>query len=101
MPPSDHEHAWKHAHAQSNQGQNQEKLIDNRVPLTTRESVELFQNAVDSACDEYLKKLKNEASGKTLKLKLTVDLRQQRLSQITKEVVEIIKQDVERYDMSR
>ena len=100
MGPSDHEPLEKltHAHTRtlSNQSQIQERSHENRVPLTTRESVELFQTVVDAARDEHLKKLKTEAPGRTLKLKLTVDLRSQRISQIPKEVVDIIKYDVER-----
>ncbi|KAK4694021.1 hypothetical protein P7C71_g3481, partial [Lecanoromycetidae sp. Uapishka_2] len=64
--------------------------------LTTRESVELFQEAVDTAKSEYQKpSLGSDTTGEPLKPKLTVDLRRQGLSQLPKEVIAIIKQDVE------
>jgi hypothetical protein len=67
--------------------------------LTTRESVELFQEAVDTAHDEYEKTLfGSDTTGEALKPKLTVDLRRRGLSQLPREVIAIIKQDVERYD---
>lgn len=59
--------------------------------------MELFQEAVDTARQEY-QKLNSEAAGEVLKPKLTLDLRDQCLSQLPKEVVTIIKQDVERWD---
>ena len=65
--------------------------------LTTRESVELFQEAVDAAHDDQRKTLNGiDTTSDDLKPKLTVDLRRRRLSSIPKEVVAIIKQDVER-----
>ncbi len=65
--------------------------------LTTRESVELFQEAVDAAHDDHRKTLTgNDTPTDALKPKLTVDLRRRGLSSIPKEVIAIIKQDVER-----
>lgn len=69
--------------------------------LTTRESVELFQEAHDKAVDEAQSTLQQslagaENAGETVKPKLTLDLRKRNLSQIPKEVVAIIGQDVER-----
>ena len=73
--------------------------------LTTRESVELFQEAHDKAVDEAHSTLQQsltggENPGETVKPKLTLDLRKRNLSQIPKEVVAIIGQDVERYKPS-
>ena len=73
--------------------------------LTTRESVELFQEAHDKAVDEAHSTLQQsltgaENAGETVKPKLTLDLRKRNLSQIPKEVVAIIGQDVERYELS-
>ena len=85
----------------SSQDQTYEKLNDKSVPLTTRESVELFQNAVDAARGfEYQKTLQVEAPGQAFQPNLTVDLRKKKLSQIPKEVIAIIRQDVERYATS-
>ena len=83
-------------------GSSQEALQEKTVTsagLTTRESVELFQEAVDAARDVYQKTLVgSEAAGDTPIPKLTVDLRHRGLSSIPKEVIAIIQQDVERYD---
>ena len=73
--------------------------------LTTRESVELFQEAHDKAVDEAHSTLQQslvgaENAGETVKPKLTLDLRTRNLSQIPKEIVAIIGQDVERYEPS-
>ena len=73
--------------------------------LTTRESVELFQDAHDKAVDEAHSTLQQSLTGvenasETVKPKLTLDLRKRNLSQIPKEVVAIIGQDVERYEPS-
>lgn len=69
--------------------------------MTTRESVELFQEAHDKAVDEAHSTLQQsltgvENAGESVKPKLTLDLRKRSLSQIPKEVVAIIGQDVER-----
>lgn len=53
---------------------------------------------MDTARNEYQRTLNSEAAGDTLKPKLTVDLRHGLLSQIPREVIAIIRQDVERYD---
>lgn len=76
--------------------------LDNTSGLTTRESVELFQEAHDKAVDEAHSTLQQslagaENTGETVKPKLTLDLRTRNLSQIPKEVVAIIGHDVERY----
>ncbi|KAL9073224.1 MAG: hypothetical protein Q9161_003056 [Pseudevernia consocians] len=73
--------------------------------LTTRESVELFQDAHDKAVDEAHSTLQQsltgvENAGETVKPKLTLDLRKRNLSQIPKEVVAIIGQDVERLQLA-
>lgn len=73
--------------------------------LTTRESVELFQEAHDKAVDEAHSTLQQsltggENAGETVKPKLTLDLRKRNLIQIPKEVIAIIGQDVERYESS-
>ena len=82
---------------------------DQSSGLTTRESVELFQEAYDNAVDEAQSTLQQslagaENAGETVKPKLTpkltLDLRKRNLSQIPKEVVAIIGQDVERYEPS-
>ena len=79
--------------------------VDKVSGLTTRESVELFQEAHDKAVDEAHSTLQQsltgvENAGETVKPKLTLDLRKRSLSQIPKEVVAIIGQDVERYEPS-
>ena len=73
--------------------------------LTTRESVELFQEAHDKAVDEAHSTFQQsltgaDSTGEIVKPKLTLDLRKRNLSQIPKEVVAIIGQDVERYELS-
>lgn len=73
--------------------------------LTTRESVELFQEAHDKAVDEAHSTLQQsltgaENAGETVKPKLTLDLRKRNLLQIPKEIVIIIGPDVERYNSS-
>ena len=86
-------------------GPSQESLsrekVDKVSGLTTRESVELFQEAHDKAVDEAHSTLQQsltgvENAGETVKPKLTLDLRKRSLPQIPKEVVAIIGQDVER-----
>lgn len=86
-------------------GPSQESLSREKVEkvsgLTTRESVELFQEAHDKAVDEAHSTLQQsltgvENAGEAVKPKLTLDLRKRSLSQIPKEVVAIIGQDVER-----
>jgi hypothetical protein len=77
------------------QDQVQDNPIEKAIGLTIRESVELFQRAVDTAREEY-QRLNSEAAGEALKPKLTVDLREKTLVQLPKEVVAIIKHDVER-----
>ena len=54
---------------------------------------------MDAAQAEYYKKLPLEAPAQALKPNLTVDLRKKRLSHLPKEVIALIRQDVERYDM--
>ncbi len=93
MHLSDHDRPGKYAG--TSQDQVQDKSVGKAVGLTTRESVELFQEAVDTARAEY-QRLNSEAAGEALKPKLTVDLRNTWLGQLSKEVVAIIKQDVER-----
>lgn len=67
--------------------------------LTTRESVELFHEAMATARGDYHKTaIGSDTASEALKSKLTVDLRRRGLSQLPKEVISIIKQDVERYD---
>lgn len=90
---SDYDRPGKYAGP--SQEQNQERPAEKGIGLTTRESVELFQEAVDTAREEY-QRLNSEAPAETLKPKLTVDLRNRGLSQLPKEVVAIIRQDVER-----
>lgn len=77
---------------------------DVEMGLTTRESVELFQDAYDKAVDEAHEKLQQSSTGgdmssKNMKMKLTLDLKNRHLNQIPKEVIAIIEQDVERYDI--
>ena len=94
MYPSDYDYATRYVG--SSQETVQEKTITS-AGLTTRESVELFQEAVDAARDVYQKTLiGSEATGGNLIPKLTVDLRHRGLSSIPKEVIAIIQQDVER-----
>ncbi|CAD6591688.1 MAG: RAM signaling network component [Alectoria sarmentosa] len=73
--------------------------------LTTRESLELFQEAHDKAVDEAHSTLQQsltggENAGETVKPKLTLDLRKRNLIQIPKEVIAIIGQDVERLQLA-
>lgn len=68
------------------------------APLTARQSVDIFQEAVHTAHDEYEKTaIPNDITGDALQAKLTVDLRRRGLTQLPREVIAIIKQDVERY----
>ena len=96
MYPSDYDNPTRYG------GPSQDSFQDKSVTsagLTTRESVELFQEAVDTAHDEYRRTLTGiDAPSDDVKPKLTVDLRRRGLSSIPKEVIAIIKQDVERYD---
>ena len=72
-------------------------INDTSKPLTTRESVELFQETVETAKQGIQQSLGGSGrAGEALRPKLTVDLSRQNLSQIPSEVVGIIKQDVER-----
>lgn len=73
--------------------------------LTTRESVELFQEAYDRVVDEAHSTLQQsstggENAGETVKPKLTLDLRKRNLIQIPKEVIAIIGKDVERLQLA-
>ncbi|KAL6714861.1 RAM signaling network component [Lecanora helva] len=102
--PSDVERSAKHIRSSSSQDLTQDKLSIKAFPLTTRESIELFENAVEAArADEAHKTLDKEASVKALKptlLALTVDLKKKQLGQIPKEVISIIKHEVERLQLS-
>ena len=94
MYPSDYDYSTKYGGLSHDS--NQEKPATS-AGLTTRESIELFQEAVDAAHDEHRKTLTGiDTSSDALKPKLTVDLRRRGLSSIPKEAVAIIKQDVER-----
>lgn len=78
-----------------------EPLTQPKDGLTTRESVELFQEAVDNATQGLQQALAgSETVGEATKPKLTVDLARRNLNKIPSEVVAIIKQDVERYAFS-
>lgn len=90
---SDHDHPEEYVGYSREQVQH--RPTEKAVNKTTRESMELFQEAVDTARQEY-QRLNSEAAGQVMKPKLTVDLRSECLSQLPKEVVAIIKQDVER-----
>ncbi len=66
--------------------------------MTTRESVELFEDTVDTARQGIQQSFAgSEKAGEALRPKLTVDLVRRNLGQIPSEVVSIIRQDVERY----
>ncbi len=94
MYPSDYDYSTRYGGL--SQDSYQEKPATS-AGLTTRESVELFQEAVDAAHDEQRKTLTGiDAPSDAVKPKLTVDLRRRGLSSIPKEVIAIIKQDVER-----
>ena len=94
MYPSDYDYPPRYGGL--SQDSNQEKPVTS-AGLTTRESVELFQEAVDAARDDQRKSLTGiDTTNDALKPKLTVDLRRCGLSSIPKEVIAIIKQDVER-----
>ena len=94
MYPSDYDYSAKYGGL--SQDSYQEKPATS-AGLTTRESVELFQEAVDAAYDEHRKTLTGiDTTSDAVKPKLTVDLRRRGLSSIPKEVIAIIKQDVER-----
>ena len=74
------------------------QLDDPSKPLTTRESVELFQETVETAKQGIQQSLAGTGkAGEALRPKLTVDLKSRNLGQIPSEVVTIIKQDVERW----
>jgi len=99
---SDYDRSGKHTNGASVQDIRQGKKDDkNKIPLTTRESIELFQNAVETSRHEHPKTTNGEAPGDILRPKLTVDLRHKQLNQIPKEVIAILRKDVERYDFSR
>jgi len=98
MYSSDHGNTAKHNGASQESFQERPSTS---AGLTTRESVELFQEAVDTAHDEYQRTLfGSDTTGEALKPKLTVDLRHRGLSQLPREIIAIIKQNVERYDKS-
>ncbi|KAL9099627.1 MAG: hypothetical protein Q9163_004902 [Psora crenata] len=70
-------------------------------PLTTRESVELFQESVDTAKQGIQQSLAGSGNaGEALRPKLTIDLSRRNLGQIPSEVVAIIRQDVERLQLA-
>ena len=73
-------------------------LEDDPIPLTTRESVELFQETVDHARHLIQQSLAGSGKvGDALRPKLTLDLSRKRLATIPSEVVTVIKHDAERY----
>ena len=80
-----------------------ERPMERNAGLTTRESVELFQEKVEEARRDLQQSLagteKASKAGEALRPKLTVDLSRQFINQIPKEVVGIVKQDVERYEI--
>lgn len=95
MYPSDHEIPSKNMNLPQNDVR--ERLGEKNAVKTTRECVEMFQESVDNARADAQRSLNSEPAGADLTLKLTVDLREQNLSQIPKEVISIIKHDVARY----
>ena len=94
MYPSDYDYPPRYGGL--SQDSNQEKPVTS-AGLTTRESVELFQEAVDAAYADHRKTLSGiDTTSDAVKPKLLVDLQRRGLSSIPKEVIAIIKQDVER-----
>ena len=94
MYPSDYDYPLRNGGL--SQDSNQDKPVTSAT-LTTRETVELFREAVDAARDYQQKPLTEiDTTNDALKPKLGVDLRRCGLSSIPKEVIAIIKQDVER-----
>ena len=65
--------------------------------LSTRETIELFENEVDTARQEYEQTIGGKKAGDAPRPKLTVDLRSRSINVVPKEVVPIIISDVERY----
>ena len=72
-------------------------LYHETATLTPREALELFQNAVDNARQGIQSLAGNTKAAEVARPKLTLDLKHCRLDRIPSEVVDIIKQDVERY----
>lgn len=64
--------------------------------LTPREALELFENAVDNARQGIQSLAGSAKATEVAKPKLTLDLKHCKLDRIPGEVVEIIRQDVER-----
>ena len=64
--------------------------------LTTRECVELFHETVENARQTYAKPMSNEKTPEQLKPTLTLEMSRKGIQQIPSEVVQIIRQDVER-----
>ena len=93
--PPEHEHPPKTSGPPPNPIP--DRPADKYVSLTTRESVDLFREAVDTARDDAKRKLSNDGAGVEVKPTFTVDLRNRHLSQLPKEVIAFIQYDVERY----
>lgn len=89
---SDYDHSLKHAGLSLES--TQEKPAERAVGLTVREIVELFRDTLDK---ERLRT--DQLADESLELKLMLDLRGRGLSQLPKEVIPIIKHEVERYDV--
>lgn len=89
---SDYDQSFKHAG--TTQEPTHEKPLERAVGLTVREIVELFQDTFDK---ERLQT--DQLADEALESKLMLDLRGRGLNQLPKEVIPIIKHDVERYDV--
>lgn len=89
---SDYDNSVKHAGL--SQEPTHEKPAERAAGLTVREIVELFRDTLDK---ERLRT--DQLADEALELKLMLDLRGRGLSQLPKEVIPIIRNDVERYEV--
>jgi len=66
--------------------------------LTAEEAIKLTRNVVEATRQEMRQTLRgSEEVGEALKLSLTIDLSRRGVDEIPDEMVEVLKQDVERY----
>ena len=98
MTSSHHDRLAKQVQLDSKRDQSWGESTDEKKPPTTREIVEMFQNAVDTARDDHPKTPKTETHGENIAPKLTAVLKNKRLVSIPKVAIPIIRQDVERYE---
>lgn len=81
------------------EGTMQESFLDVPVSATGYAAVDVFRQAVDIARQGIRQSLAgSEEAGEAVKLKLTLDLKGKSLQDLPDEVVDIVKDEVERYD---